>query len=360
MYCFMPVWMTTYEAAFNLAMVVIDGATLMWLYRRPTARRWLACVLGWGFLATTLVLLANIHCRLVQVVAHTLFGHAAVVLLLGALILRTRARAAALAAGLVGAAIVAVGVDALLIEPTWLDVSYYRFTSPKIQQSVRMVLVADLQTDQCGAYERRVLERALAERPDVILLAGDYLQAPPEHLEGLLLDINHLLHELDFRAPAGVFAVQGNVDQGYPWPLLFADLPIAATPSTRVFDVAGLQLTCLSMRDSFRVNPKLPARDPELFQIVLGHCPNFALGELQADLLLAGHTHGGQVQLPWIGPLTTGCAVPRSWASGLTELPGGGRLIVSRGVGVERGSAPHIRFFCRPELVVIDLAPAAE
>jgi uncharacterized protein len=90
---------------------------------------------------------------------------------------------------------------------------------------------------------------------------------------------------------------------------------------------------------------------------VLGHCPQFAMGNVEADLLLAGHTHGGQVRLPWIGPLTTGCAVPRSWAAGLTELPGGRKLIVSRGTGMERGCAPRIRFLCRPELVVIDLVP---
>jgi hypothetical protein len=81
------------------------------------------------------------------------------------------------------------------------------------------------------------------------------------------------------------------------------------------------------------------------------------MGHIEADLLLAGHTHGGQVRLPWIGTLTTGCLVPRAWAAGMTELPNGGKLIVSRGTGRERGESPQIRFLCRPELVVIDLVP---
>jgi predicted MPP superfamily phosphohydrolase len=50
--------------------------------------------------------------------------------------------------------------------------------------------------------------------------------------------------------------------------------------------------------------------------------------------------------------------VPRAWAAGLTELKGGGTLIVSRGVGMERGDAPRLRFLCTPEIVVIDVVPA--
>ena len=81
-------------------------------------------------------------------------------------------------------------------------------------------------------------------------------------------------------------------------------------------------------------------------------------GEIDADLLLAGHTHGGQVQLPGIGPLLTLYGVPRDWASGLTEIHPGQYLLVSRGIGLERGNAPRLRFLCRPELIVIYLEPA--
>ena len=85
--------------------------------------------------------------------------------------------------------------------------------------------------------------------------------------------------------------------------------------------------------------------------------PNFALGQVQADLLVAGHTHGGQVQLPLIGPMVVNCRIPHRWAAGFTDLRGGGKLLVSRGIGMERGYAPRLRFLCRPELVVIDLTP---
>ncbi len=58
--------------------------------------------------------------------------------------------------------------------------------------------------------------------------------------------------------------------------------------------------------------------------------------------------------------LLTLSRVPRSWTSGMTELPRGGRLLVSRGIGMERSGAPPLRFLCRPELVVVDLVPRKE
>ena len=94
--------------------------------------------------------------------------------------------------------------------------------------------------------------------------------------------------------------------------------------------------------------------------MVLGHSPNFSLGDINADLLLAGHTHGGQVRLPGIGPILTLSAVPRDWASGLTEIQPGRNLLVSRGIGLERGNAPRMRFLCRPELIVISLEPTGD
>jgi len=63
------------------------------------------------------------------------------------------------------------------------------------------------------------------------------------------------------------------------------------------------------------------------------------------------------VQLPFIGPLMTLTAVPRAWASGVTTIAPGKTLVVSRGIGMERGHAPRLRFLCRPEVVVIDLLP---
>ncbi|MGH3273066.1 MAG: metallophosphoesterase [Streptosporangiaceae bacterium] len=75
------------------------------------------------------------------------------------------------------------------------------------------------------------------------------------------------------------------------------------------------------------------------------------------DLLLAGHTHGGQVCLPGTGALVTNCGIDRERASGLHHHPAGGRawLHVSAGLG----TSPYtpVRFFCRPEATLLTLVP---
>ena len=84
----------------------------------------------------------------------------------------------------------------------------------------------------------------------------------------------------------------------------------------------------------------------------------FSLDEPEADLMIAGHTHGGQVQIPYLGPVFTFSRVPRLWgAGGLFKFDSGKHLIISRGIGMERGYAPRIRFFCRPQLIFLDLLP---
>lgn len=343
---------------FNLGMAAVDVAVLAGLYARRTAFSWWTGGLFGAMAAAVLTaILARGPFDLVQLTADALFYHAVACLLGSALLLRKTAKKTALVSALAAVLIVGAAMDAFLFEPTWLEVSHYRFASPKLSRPARIVVLADFQTDECGPYERRVLEEALAQRPDLILLAGDYLQTTDENDDRVQREVNALLRELDFRAPDGVFAVEGNVDRLRPSPGLFRGLPILPLRSTQTLDVAGLRLTCLSERDSFRTDFELLDDDPERFHVVLGHCPNFAMGHVEADLLLAGHTHGGQVRLPWIGTLTTGCSVPRSWAAGMTELPNGGKLIVSRGTGRERGESPQIRFLCRPELVVIDLVP---
>ena len=72
------------------------------------------------------------------------------------------------------------------------------------------------------------------------------------------------------------------------------------------------------------------------------------------DLVLAGHTHGGQVVMPFFGPVVTASRLPRLFAGGLHDFRGT-PLHVSRGVGMERGFSPPVRFLCPPEICVLDL-----
>ncbi|HEV7226187.1 MAG TPA: metallophosphoesterase [Pirellulales bacterium] len=284
-----------------------------------------------------------------------LFGFAAGTAGYGAWLLRRRSRRAALLLAIACAALEAVAADAFLVEPRWLEVTYQTLASDKLSRPVRLAIIADLQTDRIGDYERGVMTRVMAEKPDVIVMAGDYLQEYNGRRRGELRSkLRAIFKNLDFRAPLGVYAVGGNADLP-DWPEIFVDTPITTIEATESFDLGQVVVTGLSVKDSFSAATRLGPSDK--FQIVVGHYPNYALGTIAADLLVAGHTHGGQVQVPWLGPIMTLSLVPRRWASGTTRLEGGRTLIVSRGIGMERGFAPRLRFLCRPQLVIVDLVP---
>ncbi|MEM7676115.1 MAG: metallophosphoesterase [Myxococcota bacterium] len=290
--------------------------------------------------------------------SHGLFGHLPVLLIGQAWLLRRRKRT--FAAGLFAAlamANVALAVDMFLVEPHDLQVRQVTVKSSKLTRRYRIAIVADLQTDKPGEYERSALIRAMEQSPDFILMPGDYVQGidlPQQAAAERAL--NAIMRDIQFAAPLGVHAVQGNVDSGGDWPAIFRGVNVSTyVPTTTVAVGKDIQLTALSFDDSFDTQLVVPASDR--FHIAVGHGPDFALGKVEADLLVAGHTHGGQVQLPGIGPLVTFSRIPNQWADGVTELSGGRTLVVSRGVGMERDYAPRIRFFCRPEIVVVDLVP---
>ncbi len=345
---------------YNFIMTAADLAVLVVLWKKRSVLAWCAAVAGAGAAAAVLAGICGYRpFTIFRLAAYGVFLHGTVVLAGSAVLLWPKRRLAAIGSAALALLLAAVAVDAFLIEPTWLEVSHLRIDSPKVTRAVRIVVLADLQTDQFGQYEREVFRRVLQEKPDLILLAGDYLQAERTRREELRRQINAFLHQIGFPDSAAAFAVGGNVDAG-DWPQLFDGLPVTPIHSTHTFEVAGIRLTCLTMPDS--MNRSLRVEPPEggRFHLVLGHCPDFAMGQIDADLLVAGHTHGGQVRLPWIGPPITLSGVPRSWAAGQTDLPGGGKLLVSRGIGMERGTAPRLRFLCRPELLVIDLIPVGQ
>jgi predicted MPP superfamily phosphohydrolase len=260
--------------------------------------------------------------------------------------------AAACAFGLAG-----VALDAFVLEPHALELSRVSVASDKLTAPLRIAVLADLQADRIGGYERRAIRRVLAEHPDLIVMPGDYVQGAGRvrhnELEG---ELRVLLGEEGWTAPRGVFAVRGNCEDD-DWARMFVGLPVTTFDVTSTVLRGDVAITGLTLGDSF--SPDLEFAPRSQFHIVVGHGPDFALGKVAADLLFAGHTHGGQVRLPFIGPLITLSSVPRAWAAGVTPLAGGRTLIVSRGAGMERGLAPRLRFLCRPEIVIVDVTPRA-
>lgn len=317
--------------AVNLACLVVDA----WLLRRE--RPW------WGVvLLPAVAVLVGVPLRstgpavfaVMQCLAWAGFLHLPLVLMLGG----HRA---------VGGALAALGLWAFGVEPRWLEVTRVPLAGP----GLRVALIADIQTDHVDAHTRRAIQAVADADPDLVLFAGDYLQVRDDDaFTREAASLNEALRVLHPRL--GAIAVEGDVDHPR-WAEIFAGLPVRVVTETTTLYLGDLVVTALDPEASRRPRARLPEVTP--FHLVFGHAPDYALLAPPGDLLLAGHTHGGQVRLPGYGPLLTFSAVPRDWAAGLSRLSDGRPLYVSRGVGMERYDAPRLRFACRPEVTLLDL-----
>jgi predicted MPP superfamily phosphohydrolase len=347
------------DLAYNLLMVVLVGGSL-YAFRAWKTPAMALLGLPLGLIAAIVALvMARSPFDAVRFAASFLLVHFPMLLAVTAALLWSDCRKTAILAILGALTVVGVACDAYFLEPHWIETTHTELASPRIRQRIRVVVVADLQTDGFGDYERRVLKRIVEEKPDLVLFAGDYVQMRKGDRQRVAADINAALRELDLSPPLGMFAIRGNVDGG-ECPRCFAGLPIVFVETTQSFDLGPLQLTCLGLDNSFRQRLTIQRPSSEGYHLTVGHSPNYALGTIDADLLIAGHTHGGQICVPLFGALTTNSLIPRAWASDLTRLSQGRYLYISRGIGIERSGAPRLRFWCRPELAVIDLVPAPE
>lgn len=259
---------------------------------------------------------------------------------------------------LIACALPVVAIDAFLVEPYSITVRHEKLQSPKLKRAIKLLVLADIQTDVIDDYEKKVLERAMQEKPDLIVLCGDYIQTEPSRDPVLCAKLRHLFKEVNLSAPLGVYVIQGDMEWESNWQEIFTGLPYELFTHTRTIETDDYCFTGLTLYDSRNI---LHLPDTDKFHIVAGHAPDYSIMKPNADLFLAGHTHGGQVQLPFLGPIITGSILPRSQAGGcFTKIQAkpDKYLMISRGIGMERLDAPRMRFMCLPEIVVIDLKPS--
>lgn len=289
------------------------------------------------------------------------------------------------------AAAAATGVAALLtvytlayhVGPRQLNVESHAVDATRgpARGRLRILHLSDLQSPRFGDREREAMRRGLAERPDLVVLTGDYVhERLATSYDAAAEDLRAILAGLPLTAPLGAYAVPGDVERP-AWRDLFRGTPVVPLadevhrldlPGGRSLEIVALGARRSRARDARAVAELLPPARPMLrpaalgdgapalppLRIVMGHAPDFVdvlPGRVAVDLALAGHTHGGQVVLPFLGPPLTLSRLPRRFAGGLADYEGI-PLHVSRGLGMERGAAPQIRFNCPPEVCLIDVS----
>src|SRR5262249_1038630 len=144
------------------------------------------------------------------------------------------------------------------LEPRRLAVSHVRISSPRAPRALNIVVLADVQTDHVGSYEKEAFSAAMREKPDIVLFAGDYVQVARPQLDRERKALGAAMREAGLAAPLGVYAVRGNVDPN-GWEQIFENLQAQTFDRTRDIDVEGIRITGLGVDDSFdstlRVRP---------------------------------------------------------------------------------------------------------
>jgi hypothetical protein len=277
-------------------------------------------------------------------------------------------RSLALASGFV---LLSAAIYAFHVEPYRLEVTEFAVTSPRLKgltRPIRMVQVADIQTDTIGPYEKRVIAELKRIEPDLVLFLGDYIQVDGgEALIRVGTAFNQLLADSGIRPPFGSYAVQGDCEGRRGWEELFSGTGVEPLHNeVRTIKLPGVAINLIGIdnphsrtRDPNALRDIAESGKPGLLDIYAGHSPDYseplAVGN-QPFLALAGHTHGGQVRIPFWGAPVTFSRLGRRFSEAFIPF-GPGVLSVSRGLGMERGEAPRVRLFCRPELRSVVLMP---
>jgi predicted MPP superfamily phosphohydrolase len=275
-----------------------------------------------------------------------------------------------LSAGLAGT--VGPVASATMVGPWRLRVRRYTVEVkdlPLALEGVRLVQISDT---HLGAriplsFLERAVREAIALAPDIFLLTGDYILGGDSRIPEAAGVFEPLVRE---KVP--VVGVLGNHDWYGNGPRMAAELKkvgVVMLDNARMFVNKGKRdLTestrhaglCLAgvgdlLTDTVDLGAALGGVPAEVPRVLLSHNPDVAempaMRGHRVDLMMSGHTHGGQVALPLVGPLVVPSAYGKKYAGGLVGGPTT-RVLISRGVGM---SILPVRFNVPPEIVEVML-----
>lgn len=246
-----------------------------------------------------------------------------------------------IASAMIGTPALAVA-DCIWVEPDWLKVRKIRLTEGTPQH--RFVHLTDIHHKGDRAYFESVVNEVNKLAPDFVCFTGDLIEDAAFLSESL-----EILKKI--RAP--LFGCPGNHD--YWAHVDFDEIAEAFKGTGGAWLMDGQAKTKdgkVTINGAGTLNPSNIVPDPATKNIMLIHYPEWVekLGTNTFDLVLAGHTHGGQIRLPGYGALIL------PWGTGKYDLgmfeTNAGPLYVSSGVG---WFALNLRFFCRPEIVLFEM-----
>lgn len=253
-----------------------------------------------------------------------------------------------------------VYVYARYIEPNLLMVNQVNLESSKIDGHLKIVFFGDTHMGEFNNIDqlKRIVEEINAQNPDLVIFTGDLISASKK----LSVDPDAISQVLkNIQAPYGKYSVMGNHEYATVHQYSYDDLMNAAGFEVLVndwLDIRKINVRLLGLDDAYSGKPDKDLGDAALngaYNIMMTHEPDI-IDEMKIDdvqLILAGHTHGGQISIPFLTEnfLPTG---GKKYVKGLFAVGSDGQtnLFVTKGTGM--GTLPY-RFMNEPEIVSIDI-----
>lgn len=223
---------------------------------------------------------------------------------------------------------------------------------PARLDGVKVVQVSDLHVTKADALYTRMVEQVQALKPDAIFVTGDLVDT-----KSAVAVIQDLLGYLD--APLGVWAVPGNWDHTAE---AIDDLKSALSSAKVKFLINQSQplddgLWIVGVDDPASAHDQLDEAVKDVpggvRRLLLAHSPDIVpnLAGQTFDLILSGHTHGGQINLPFLNGAWLKDGPTNKYIQGMFEV-NGSPLYVNRGIGM---TTLPVRIHCRPEITQFTL-----
>jgi len=263
-------------------------------------------------------------------------------------------------------ALAAVGIVCLAyaycIEPYWLETTRVVLRSDKLPAGagpIRIVHISDLHCEATVKLEDELVDAIATAKPDLIAFTGDAINYR-EARETFRRCMTRLA------AIAPTFAVKGNWDVWLvPMEGLFDGMGVLELDGGGVeLQIRGTTVwvagASVGPGAQEKIAVALDAASPGALKVLLHHWPReiYLASEHDADLYLCGHTHGGQVALPFYGAIITLAKFGKRFEAGLYHV-GDTAMYVSRGIGMEGGLVTRLRFCARPEMTIIEVVPTS-
>ena len=260
------------------------------------------------------------------------------------------------ALAVVNFAVAACTLYGAYVEPMWYEVTTTHHPIPEIhysqglsQNAINILHLTDLHLEPPFERGEKVLSLLGKTTFDLVVLTGDYLNS-----ESSRDYFKQFLRTVARMGPA--YAIAGNFVYFHDSRPEFENTGVTLLENSSLqLEIKGIPIEIMgvSWGDIADFKRLAAGRDPGRYSILLYHSPDLMPEAVQAgiDLYLSGHTHGGQVRLPWYGALVTLSKYGKKYEAGLYR-EGKTRLYVARGTGLEGWFAPRVRFLCRPEIAV--------